>query len=49
MPGNQEIQVLLGMAYEKAGNDAKAKETYQDVLKTNPNNAGAQAGLKRVE
>jgi tetratricopeptide (TPR) repeat protein len=49
MPDNQEVQVLLGMAYEKSGEKTKAKETYQDVLEANPNNTAAQAGLKRVE
>jgi tetratricopeptide (TPR) repeat protein len=49
LPGNQEIQVLLGIAYEQSGDTAQAKETFQAVLQQNPNNSGAQAGLKRVQ
>lgn len=49
LPGNQELQVLLGIAYEQSGNNQKAKATYEAVLEANPNNAGAQAGLQRVQ
>jgi tetratricopeptide (TPR) repeat protein len=49
LPGNQEVAVLLGIAYEQSGDKAKAKTAYQTVLESNPNNAGAQAGMKRVE
>jgi Flp pilus assembly protein TadD len=49
LPGNQDLEVLLGIAYEHAGDKAKARSTYQQVLGQNANNAAAQAGLKRVQ
>lgn len=49
IPDNQELQVLLGIAYEQSGDKASAKATYQAVLQQNPANAAAQAGLERVE
>jgi tetratricopeptide (TPR) repeat protein len=49
IPGNQELQVLLGTAYEQSGDKAQATATYEAVLQENPNNTGAQAGLKRVQ
>lgn len=49
LPDNQDLQVLLGIAYEQSGNKEKAKETFQSVLNKNANNAAAAAGLKRVQ
>lgn len=49
LPGNQDLQVLLGIAYEQSGDKDNARSTYQQVLGQNANNAAAQAGLKRVQ
>lgn len=49
LPGNQDIQVLLGVAYEQSGDKANAKATFEQVLSQNPNNTSAQAGVKRVQ
>ncbi len=48
IPNNQDLEVLLAIAYEQSGDKANAKTTYQLVLSQNPNNTAAQAGLKRV-
>ena len=49
LPGNQTIEVLLGVAYEQTGDKDSAKQAYQTVLSADPSNVAAQAGLKRVE
>jgi protein O-mannosyl-transferase len=49
LPDNQELQVLLGIAYEQSDDKDNARATYQKVLNQNPNNAAASAGLKRVQ
>jgi tetratricopeptide (TPR) repeat protein len=46
---NQELEVLLGIAYEQSDDKANAVATFQKVLTQNPNNAAAAAGLKRVQ
>ncbi|HEU4913897.1 MAG TPA: tetratricopeptide repeat protein [Candidatus Saccharimonadales bacterium] len=48
-PDNQDLMVLLGIAYEQSGDKNKARDTFRDVLDKNASNAAAQAGLKRVQ
>lgn len=48
-PDNQDMQVLLGIAYEQAGDKDSARQTFQNVLDKNSQNTAAQAGLKRVQ
>lgn len=48
-PENQDLAVLLGIAYERAGDKDKARETFQAVLDKNSQNIAAAAGLKRVQ
>lgn len=46
---NQDLMVLLGIAYEQSGDKDNARETFQAVLDKNAQNAAAQAGLKRLQ
>jgi len=48
LPGNQTIEVLLGVAYEQTGDKDSAQQAYNTVLAADPSNVAAQAGLKRV-
>jgi tetratricopeptide (TPR) repeat protein len=48
LPGNAQVQILLGLAYEKQGNTAQAKKIYQSVLDQDPNNAAAKSNLERL-
>jgi len=49
LPGNQTIEVLLGVAYEQTGDKDSARQAYQTVLSADPSNVAAQAGIKRVQ
>jgi len=46
--GNPQIQMALAELYFNQDQDAQSKEYYQNVLETNPNNAGAVLGLSRI-
>ncbi len=48
LPGNEQVQILLALAYERQGNTDEAKQIYQSVLKANPNNAAAKSNLDRL-
>ena len=48
IPKDADLGVLLGLAYEQTNNKPAAKTAYQAVLKLDPGNAAATAGLKRV-
>lgn len=48
MPDNDQIQLLLGLAYEKKGDLTSAKQTYESILADDPDNAGARANLDRL-
>ncbi|PKL30723.1 hypothetical protein CVV43_05535 [Candidatus Saccharibacteria bacterium HGW-Saccharibacteria-1] len=48
MPNNNQISLLLGIAYEKAGKTTEAKQTYQDILTRNAEDKAAKAGLDRL-
>lgn len=48
LPGNTQLELLLGLAYEANGDNAKAKQTYQDILAHDSGNAAAQANLDRL-
>lgn len=49
LPNNEEIEVLLGIAYEESGDKATAKSTFENILSRNASNKAAQAGLERVQ
>lgn len=49
MPDNQEIRVLLGIAYEQNGDKASAKQAFEEALQADANNSAAKAGLTRVQ
>lgn len=49
MPANAEVQVLLGLAYEQMGNVTEAKQTFQSVLASHPDNAAAKSNLDRLK
>lgn len=48
IPDNDQLRLLLGLAYEKKGDTASAKKTYQSILSNDPDNAGAKANLDRL-
>jgi tetratricopeptide (TPR) repeat protein len=48
LPGNNEMWVLLGLAYEQKGDYEKAKAAYQTVLAKDPNNSAAKSNLTRL-
>jgi len=48
LPNNSQLQLLLGLAYEQKGDTAKAKQTYQNILAHDANNAAAKANLDRL-
>lgn len=48
LPNNSQLQLLLGLAYEQAGNTTKAKQTYQEILAHDSTNAAAKANLDRL-
>jgi len=48
MPNNNQVSLLLGIAYEKAGKTTEAKQTYQDILSRDANDKAAKAGLNRL-
>lgn len=48
LPNNSQLQLLLGLAYEQAGDTTHAKQTYQNILTHDSNNAAAKANLSRL-
>jgi tetratricopeptide (TPR) repeat protein len=48
LPDNQDLGVLLGIAYEQTGDTASAKQAFQSVLDQNPQNPAATAGMARI-
>jgi tetratricopeptide (TPR) repeat protein len=48
LPDNDELRVLLGLAYEQNGEVDKAKTIYQQILSSNPNNTAAKNNLARL-
>lgn len=49
LPDNEQLQLLLGIAYEQAGRDGDARKTYEALLGQNPNNSAAKANLDRIK
>ncbi|MBC7746878.1 tetratricopeptide repeat protein [Pedobacter sp.] len=48
LPDNNQIRVLLALAYEQSGDINSAKQTYQDVLANDPENAAAKVNVARL-
>jgi tetratricopeptide (TPR) repeat protein len=48
LPNNSQLQLLLGLAYEQAGDTTQAKQIYQTILAHDSTNAAAKANLDRL-
>lgn len=48
LPGNVQLELLLGMAYEQAHNFTEATQSYQNILARDSGNQAAQASLDRI-
>lgn len=48
LPDNEQLQLLLGIAYEQADQISNAKQSYQTILAKNGDNAAAKANLDRL-
>lgn len=48
LPGNTQLQLLLGIAYEQANQPDDAKRTYEALLAKDSDNAAAKANLERL-
>lgn len=48
LPANDDLQMLLGIAYESRGDIDKAKQAFTVVIERSPDNTGAQANLDRL-
>lgn len=48
-PRTPETLVVMGDAYARAGNEAKAKDAFERALGIDPDNNAAKAGLERVD
>ena len=49
LPNNEQLELLLGLAYEKNDDKVAAKQTYKNILSRNDKNAAAKANLERLE
>lgn len=49
LPENKELLSLLANAYEVDGQKNKALTTYRQLLRTDPDNAGAKAAIDRLQ
>jgi tetratricopeptide (TPR) repeat protein len=48
LPGNTQLQLLLGLAYEQAKDIPSAKQTYENILANDKDNTAAKANLERL-
>lgn len=48
LPNNEQLELLLGIAYEQSGDIARAKQTYQNILSRNGENVAAKANIERL-
>lgn len=48
LPGDSQLRMLLAFVYEREGNVAAAKQTLNEILKTEPNNATIKSHLDRM-
>lgn len=48
LPNNEQLELLLGIAYEQSGDTARAKQTYQNILSRNGENVAAKANIERL-
>lgn len=48
LPDNEQLQLLLGIAYEQADRVNEARQTYEAILDTNADNTAAKANLDRL-
>jgi tetratricopeptide (TPR) repeat protein len=48
LPGNVQLQLLLGLAYEQAKDIESARQTYETILANDKDNTAAKANLDRL-
>ena len=48
-PKNVDLEIQLGISYEQTKDFTSAESVYSDILKDNPGNQAATAGLSRVK
>lgn len=48
LPNNDQIELLLGIAYEEKGDKDNAKSTYQNILSRSENNQAAKSRLEKL-
>jgi len=48
LPDNEQLQLLLGIAYEQADRVNEARQTYEAILAKNADNTAAKANLERL-
>jgi tetratricopeptide (TPR) repeat protein len=49
LPNNTQIELLLGIAYEQAGDKTNAKQTYQNILSQDSGNVAAKERLAALK
>lgn len=49
LPDSTQLKVLLGLAYEQAGNEDQAAKTYKAILANDPENKAAKSNLERLK
>lgn len=48
LPGNNQVELLLGIAYEQKKDTSSARQAYENILRRDSDNAAAKAGLERL-
>lgn len=49
LPDNEQLQLLLGVAYEQAGRTNEARQAYEAILAVNGDSVAAQTSLERLK
>ena len=48
LPGNNQVELLLGIAFEQKKDTSSARQAYENILRRDSDNAAAKAGLERL-
>lgn len=48
LPDDTQLKLLLGLAYEQAGNIPEAVQTFKSIIKTHPDHQAAHSNLERL-